>query len=268
MVSLLLAFTLFFQTAPSAAPLTAQQLLEAHQAGISAQGLLNMIAANDAIAPTSEADLLALSEGGVPTSVVDAFRARLAPPALPAISEDTRLADIVQLVRSGLSEDLIIRQIVSSGQVYKLSSTDLIYLKNNQVPEKIIDALISTGAGAAAQAAAKPAVFGPLFRMQGFPRKDAPGNLNYKEGRLVWLDDKKMDRNFSMEIASIKTVWLECSPRPQGNFCYALGVGLFSGDHHEFRDFSWEGGSNTQILALFNTLKKAYPQIIFHEKVK
>jgi len=269
MIALFIAFGLLFQTPAAPASLTAQQVLDAHQAGVSAQGLMNMITANPTIIPATDAELLALAQAGVPPAVVDAFRAPLtSPPSAAPVPTDARLMDILKMVRSGLSEDLIIRQIVASDQPYKLSAEDLIYLKNNQVPDPILSALISSGAGSAAKAAAQPATFGPLFWMKGFPRKDATGTLDYKEGRLIWLDDKKMDRNFSLEITSIKTAWLECSPRPQGNFCYALGLGQFNGDRFEFRDFSWEGGGNTQILNLFETLKKAYPQIIYHEKVK
>lgn len=269
MIALFLVFGLLFQTANAPAPLTALQVLEAHQAGVSVQGLLNMIAANPSIAPATDADLLALTQAGVPSAVVDALKARLAP-ATPAAAgpEDARLNEIVQLVRSGLSEELIARQIRSSGEIYKLSSGDLIFLKHSQVPEAIIAEMISTGSGKGTVQAAKPATFGPLLRMQGFPKRDAAGTLNLKEGRLVWLDEKKVERNFSVELTSIKTAWLICSPRAQGNFCYAIGLSLFNNDKYEFRDASWESGGNTQVLALFDTLKQGYPQIIFHEQVK
>jgi len=276
MLAMLLSLSMLFQAtaspAPAALPLTHQQVLEAHLAGVSNQGLLTMIAAAPSVAPASDMDMISLLQSGVPKEVVDAYRARLAATAPAAGPEDARLVDIVRLVRSGLSEELIGRQIRYSGQVYKLSVGDLIYLKNNQVPEAIISELIGTqntaASAAAVAAAAKPAAFGPLLRMTGFLHKDAPGTLNLKEGRLEWLDGKKVERNFSLEVASIRTAWLECSPRPEGNFCFAVHLGLFNGDTYEFRDFSWESGSNSQILAFVDILKKSHPQIIFHEKVK
>ena len=268
MIAFLLTLGLLFQSAPS--PLTAQQVLEAHRAGVSTQGLLNMIATNPTVAPATDADLLALTRAGVPAAAVDAFRTRMASAPAPAANpEDPRLTDIVRLVRSGLSEELILKQVRSSGQTYKLSIGDLIYLKDKQVPETIISELIATStAPPAPPVAAKPAAFGPLLHMTGFLHKDAPGTLSLKAGSLEWLDGKKVERNFALEIASIKTAWLLCSPRPEGNFCYASGLELFNGDKYEFRDFSWESGGNAQVLALFEALKKGHPQIIFHEQVK
>lgn len=270
MLTFLFAFGLLFQTAAAPGPLSAQQVLDAHRANISAQGMLNMIAASPSVTPASEAELAALTQAGVPASVVEAFRARLAP-AVPPVSapDDSRLEDIVRLVNSGLSEELIIRQIRSSGENYRLSIGDLIFLKNKQVPEAVIAALITSSAGASTPPpAVKPTVFGPLLKMKGFLKKDAPGTLRMNDGRLDWLDGKKPERNFALEIASIKSSWLECSPRAQGNFCYAVGLELFNGDQYEFRDLTWETGDNAQVLALTDALKKGYPQIVYHERVK
>ena len=63
-------------------------------------------------------------------------------------------------------------------------------------------------------------------------------------------------------------VWLECSPRAQGDFCYEINLETFNGDNFRFCDASWKTGVNTQIFALSETLKTYYPQIIYKEKVK
>jgi hypothetical protein len=266
MIAWILALALLFQ-GPS--PLTPQQVLEAHRAGLSSEGIVNMINAQASVAPATDAELAALAQAGVPADAVEAYRACLRP-AAPSQKgpEDPRLADIVRLVRAGLSEELIVRQVRASGEVYKLSIADLIYLKDQQVPEAIISALIATSPAAPPSAAARPSAFGPLLQMKGFMKKDAPGTLNLREGRLEWLDGRKPERNFAVEIASIKASWLECSPRPQGNFCYAIGIELFNGDTYEFRDLTWENGDNAQIQALSTALKKGYPQIIYHERVQ
>jgi hypothetical protein len=266
MIAWILALALLSQ---SPSPLTPQQVLEAYRAGLSSEGIVNMIQAQAAVAPATEAELAALAQAGVPPEAIEAYRARLRSAApLPKGPEDPRLADIVRLVRAGLSEELIVRQVRASGEAYKLSIADLIYLKEQQVPEAIIAALIATSPATPPAAAVPPSAFGPLLQMKGFLKRDAPGTLNLREDRLEWLDGKEPERNFAVEIASIKACLLECSPRPQGNFCYAIGIELFNGDTYEFRDLTWEKGDNAQILALSTALKKGFPQIIYHERVQ
>jgi hypothetical protein len=276
MLPFLMALSLLFQTAPSPQdpPLTHRQVAQAHQAGVTTQGLLNMITAHSSVAPATEEELLSLMQSGVPAEVVDAYRARMVPPpaspppADPGGPDDPRLADIVRLVRTGLSQDLIARQIRSSKEIYRLSVNDLVYLKDNQIPEAVIGELIASASRPVAVAPPSPASFGPLLRMTGLLRKDAPGTLKLTDNRMEWLDGKKADRNFAVQLSSVKEAWLECTPRPQGNFCYAMGLELFNRDKYEFRDLSWESGGNEQVLAVFEALKKDHPLIVFHERVK
>lgn len=283
MIHILLFVLLALPQGQDQAPLTAQTILDGHRQGISAQALLAVIDTAAAVAPASEADLAALQQAGVPAEVIERFKARVSAPAATAGLDDPRLKDIVRLVKAGLSEDLVISQIMNSNETYKPSVNDLLYLKENQVPESVVRALIQTqsrpaGAvkgsgttpapGVEVKALTEPKTFQPLLHMKGFPKKNASGSLILKEGRLEWLNEKKPEKNFSLKISAVKTIWLECSPRSQGNFCYEIGLATFNKDTYSFRDSNWETGVNTQILELYNTMKQYYPQIIFQENVK
>jgi hypothetical protein len=54
------------------------------------------------------------------------------------------LQEIVQLTQSGTSDTIIIDQIRGSGQIYNLSSQDILYLQQNGVRDVVIQALQAT----------------------------------------------------------------------------------------------------------------------------
>jgi hypothetical protein len=55
-----------------------------------------------------------------------------------------RPADVIALVKSGLSDDVITSQIRSSRMVFHLSTAEIIDLKNNGVSDKVINFMINT----------------------------------------------------------------------------------------------------------------------------
>ena len=54
------------------------------------------------------------------------------------------LADVKALSQAGVSDDLIISQIMNSHTVYQLTTADIIDLKNSGVSERVIDYMINT----------------------------------------------------------------------------------------------------------------------------
>jgi len=291
MIALLMNLILLLPQQGGHTPLTAQTLLDAHRQSATTQALLSAIESATVLAAPSEEELKALAQAGVAPEVIQKFKDKSAasatpgasaaqnptPAPQPALPDDARLKDIVRLVKSGLSEDVVMQQIRYSGESYKPSVNDLIFLQSNQVPESVIRELIQTHSrGLAAKdepkspAIVKDAVqtFQPLLYMKGFLKKNAAGSLTLKEGRIEWLDTKDPGRNYAIQMSAVKTVWLDCSPRPQGNFCFAISLGTFNGDTYSYRDLNWEAGGNTQILALSNALKTNYPQIVFQENTK
>lgn len=59
-------------------------------------------------------------------------------------SQPLGLADIKALSKAGVSDDLIISQIINSHTVYQLTTADIIDLKNSGVSERVIDYMINT----------------------------------------------------------------------------------------------------------------------------
>ncbi|HVM59959.1 MAG TPA: YXWGXW repeat-containing protein [Verrucomicrobiae bacterium] len=57
------------------------------------------------------------------------------------------LADVKELARAGVSDEVIISQIRNSHSVYQLSTAEIIDLKNSGVSERVIDFMINTSSG-------------------------------------------------------------------------------------------------------------------------
>lgn len=57
------------------------------------------------------------------------------------IAEAVTLGDVISMSRAGLGEDVIITQINSRGLAQRLTSNDLILLKNNGVSDRVINAM-------------------------------------------------------------------------------------------------------------------------------
>lgn len=133
------------------------------------------------------------------------------------------------------------------------------------------DAVINPDPSVAADVAqipTNPLVFEPLIRARSALKKDQMGSLGLKENRVEWYDSKDPKNNFSVFGKILKTVWLECEPRAQGNYCFDLGMETLTGETYHFRDVNWKAGGNAHILQLYQALKGAYPQIVYQEKVK
>lgn len=55
------------------------------------------------------------------------------------------ISDVEAMSRNGLSDEVIISQIHSTGSVFHLTADQIIQLKNAGVSQKVIDAMIKTG---------------------------------------------------------------------------------------------------------------------------
>jgi hypothetical protein len=263
----------------SAETLTVSQVLTAHRAGAPAENIIKLINQAEAVTPVSAADVATLRAAGVPESVISALLARAPlPPATPgpARPDDARLVDVVRLVKAGLSESLVAEQVKHSAERYQMTVNDLVYLKENQVPEAIIAALLSSTAPPTptptpnvppTPTPIQDLQFKPMLLVKGAFRANSQGTVAAKAERIEWYDDRYPDRNLSLPASGLQTVWLTCKPRPQGNYCYEIGMQVFQGDSYRFRDVSWETGSNEKVLALYEALKVRFPKIVYQEKV-
>jgi hypothetical protein len=66
---------------------------------------------------------------------------------IQAQSPPPSVADIKMLAKGGISEEVILSQIRNSHAAYRLSTADILDLKDSGVSEKVIDFMINTAAG-------------------------------------------------------------------------------------------------------------------------
>jgi len=87
--------------------------------------------------------------------------ARQSPATLQRVDEGRPLyvADVKELARAGVSDEVIISQIRNSRTRYQLSAQEIIDLKNAGVSERVIDFMINTGA--ASYPAERTVLFAP-----------------------------------------------------------------------------------------------------------
>ncbi len=201
-----------------------------------------------------------------------------APP--PFSPSDPRLQQIVQLVQAGLSESLIAESIQKEKVPYSLTPHDLLYLKQNRVPESIIAALLAveapTSPGPGRQAAAPevtPTVVPPkgidgLILKTGSFRKNLPGTLVFLDDAIEWRDASDATGNITIYPAGVKKVELKCRAQATGPFCYEFEIDVNKGDSFKFEDAEKAVGGNRAILALRDAWKQKYPRIPLSEKVK
>jgi hypothetical protein len=178
--------------------------------------------------------------------------------------------ELVSLIKSGMSEQIITDQVKQSDLTYNLTVNDLLYLKQNSAPESTIEALMATSSGTpAAPAVAPPAdlafdnlvlVKTGLFR---FFRKDHPGRLVMDGDTLRWEDARGSDGSFEFQTTGIDKVWLTCEARSSGNFCHQINFQIVKGDLYRFQDSDRESGSNTAVLNVMEALRTHYPRLTF-----
>lgn len=187
---------------------------------------------------------------------------------------DPRLAQIVQLVQAGLSESLIAESIQKEKVPYSPTPQDLLYLKQNRVPESIIAALLAVQAPTSpgpgrqiatpeASAPGSPegrAITGLVLKRGAF-RKNVPGTLVFLEDSLEWRDARDATGNFVIYPTGIKRVELKCRALATGPFCYEMNIEVSKGDSFEFEDAEQAVGGNRAILALRDAWKEKYPRI-------
>jgi len=191
----------------------------------------------------------------------------VAPAPAPAVADDARLADVVKIVKSGISESLIADQIKQSGLSYKLTLNDLLYLKENGVQDSVISALMATKELEAKKAAAPPAetVFNELLLVRGIGplHRDRPGRLVLKGETLSWVDGADPKENFELQVPGLQKVWYTCQSQTAGDVCYQINFQVVKGPRYSFVDVSRATGSNATVKAVMETLRTNFPRAPF-----
>jgi len=266
------AALLLFTAAALAEQLDANAILAKQKAGVTAEALLAAVNDPANTLAIKADDIAALRSGGVPEPVLAAIQQRIAtPPAAaapaPVAPDDPRLADVVRIVKSGISESLIAEQIKQSGVAYKLTMNDLLYLKQNGVQDSVISALMATKAEEEKKATAPPAetVFNELLLVHGWGpmRRERPGRLVLKDETLSWIDGADPKENFDFKVPGLEKIWYTCQSQPDGEVCYQINFQVVKGPRHSFADVTRAAGSNATVKAIMETLRKRFPRAPF-----
>ncbi len=284
LIALLIALPL------GAEEITVDKILAAHGFGASVESILAKV--NDpgnTVSVMTPSDAEKLRTAGVPESVVSALLAK-APPASPAPTtaspatlssgtrpDNPRAVDVVKAVQAGTSEKLIVDQLMQKGVEQRPSLNDLIYLKENKVPEGVIRALMEAplvAAGMGAGRSAGPPPVPSSIEVDGLVRKTSlwsknrSGKLILKGDKIDWLDGTNQADSFEMFPAGLKAVRTECLAKPEGKFCHEVELQMSKGDDFTFTDAKADVGGNESIKALLSAVKTLYPKLPIVEKVK
>jgi hypothetical protein len=259
---ILVAALLLLAASAFAEQLDVNTILAKQKAGASAEALV--AAVNDpanTLAIKAE-EIPALRSGGVPETVIAAIQQKIAP-APTAQPDDARLADVVKIVKSGISESLIAEQIRQSGLTYKLSMNDLLYLKQNGVQDSVISALLATKEKVTALPVEM--VFNELLLVRGFGplRRDRPGRLVLKGDTFSWIDGSDPKENFDFQVPGLQKVWYTCQAQTSGDVCYQINFQIVKGPRYSFADVSRATGSNATVKSIMETLRTNFPRAPF-----
>lgn len=276
---------------PAAAyDITADSIIAAHRMGASAEQILARMAdpANSVVQPTSS-DKERMRAAGVPPSVMGALAqgasgyATTPAVAATAVPDNPKLTELVRLVESGLSEKLIEEQIIQHGVIQRPTVNDLIYLKENEVSEGIIAALMTTKLlgnepapgtviAAAAPAANQPqgAVIDGLVLKGGTMAlgKTRSGKLTLTADKLEWRDSEDQSKAMDLSVVAIKSITARCKARSSGDFCYEVEFDLTKGSSFTFEDAKQKHGGNDAIVQLLASLDSEYRDTPVKMKVK
>jgi len=279
MRKLVLATMLLFAASVFGEELTVDKIIAAHGFGAPAEKILEKI--NDpanTVAPLGTADIEKLRAAGVPQDVIAAMQTRALPAPQPRQPDNQALVGIVKLVQSGITESLIIEQVKQNPPAVPVSTNDLIYLKENRVPDAVVAALMQTVTGAKAEkvpgaepAPAKPptdaAIEGLLLMRGTFLAKNHQGKLTFQGDDLTWASATDSKSNFTVKITALEKAWMKCRPLPGGNFCYEIGFKIFKGSDYAFRDVGSDQGSNDNVKKVREVLQARFQNLVFEEKI-
>ena len=280
MRKLVFAIVLLLAASAFGEELTIDKIIAAHSFGAPAEKILEKI--NDpmnTVAPILPGDIDKLRAAGLSEAVIAAMQTRAAPAPQPRQPDNPALTGIVKLVQSGLTESLIIEQVKQNPPTVPVSTNDLIYLKENRVPDAVVAALMTSVTAAMAEKVpgadttqAKPvtdATIEGLLLMRGtFLAKNHQGKLTLEGDDLTWASATDSKSNFNVKITALERAWMKCRPLPGGNFCYEIGFKIFKGADYSFKDMGSDQGSNDNVMKLREVLQARFQNLVFEEKIQ
>jgi hypothetical protein len=267
-IALVGAVSAMLVAAPAgAAELTVRSILGAQQAGAPSAGIIAMVNNPANTIVMTVADIATLRRAGVSEKVITAIWAQVPPPVQapePIQPDDARLVDVVRLTKSGMNDANTAEQVRQSRTAYALSINDLLYLKQNDVGESTIAALMATAAGPSGAPGVAPAemVFKDLVLVnRGFWKKDAEGRLVMRGDTLSWENPRHPDKDFTFQTTGLDKVWFTCEARSSGDYCHQINFKIVKGDSYRFQDSGRDSGSNAAVLSVMDALRRYHPRL-------
>src|SRR5512147_2707641 len=113
------------------------------------------------------ASLVALN-ASAQTSAADSTQASTAAPTDTAATKwPYGVEDVLKLTRAQVSEDVTLNYIRNSGTIYNLAPTDIVYLRNQGVSDRVVNTMLDQRKTVPAEAAAQAAASGAPAVSQG-----------------------------------------------------------------------------------------------------
>ena len=279
-------FLMMLATAALADELTASAVISAIRLGATPDAVIAQInnPANT-VAYISQSEITNLKVAGVPEAVIQALLAKASPPTPtptpgPPMPDNPKLVDLVKMVKSGLSEPIVLEQLRRSGESSQLTPNDIVYLKYAGVPESIITFMVTNkGQPAATPTPAVPptptivptptptpepkelTVEGLVLHKPTFLHKDRTGRLVLSGDEVQWVDAVDPKESFSFHMSGVEKAWFTCQSRPAESFCYQLNIQIVKGARYRFLDIKKESGSNEAIKSIESWIKKHFPDV-------
>lgn len=200
--------------------------------------------------------------------------------AVPSPVSSRAAGEILRLRQAGYSEDFLLNKVRHDDESYRLTTDDLIALRQAGLSETLIDAMVRSGGGgfssspASVIPASRHAEFDGIVHQKrgllgiGGSKYKGIGKLVIDTDKLNWYQANDPEESFSMYQKNIKEMWLNCAPRAGENLCLELCFKTYSGDEWCYRDAGWGNGENRQILALYDYFQKAFPATFFSKREK
>lgn len=193
MRKLFVAMALLLAVVASGEELTADKIIAAHEFGAPPEKIVEKV--NDpanTVAPLLAANLEKMRAAGVPEAVITAMQAKAQPAPQPLKPDHPEMEKVVKLVQSGVTETLIIDLIKQTPNSPQLTHGDLIYLKENRVPDAVIAALMQASSVNVTPAAAVAAAPGSAAVAAGAAVPTPKPSLDTTiDGLLLMRGDRK-----------------------------------------------------------------------------
>lgn len=161
----------------------------------------------------------AQNAASAPAPATAAASTNVAPAQLPKLPADLSpgLADVIKLVESNVGDDVVVGYIKNSGQIYKPTADEIVYLNDLGVSQDIISALMLNGqAGGAPAVASAPTQVAPAQQSQQIPTPPSNATLSSPEVPSYSVtQDQPLDASVPPPDVPVQVGAVEQTPPPE-----------------------------------------------------